>query len=144
MAEPAPVRGVHETVLYARDVAACAAFYRDVISLRPIGTPTELSAALRLPEGDAVLLIFNPAQASQPGRGVPSHGAWGVGPDGGANGHVAFRIDSGGVAVWRERLAAAAAPIEMEVAWQRGGRSIYTRDPAGNSVEFVEGLVWAE
>lgn len=140
----AGVSGIHETVLYARDVAACAAFYRDVIGLRPIGTPTELSAALRLPEGDAVLLIFNPEHASQPGRGVPSHGAWGAGPHAGANGHVAFRIDSGGVAAWRERLAAAAAPIEMEVPWERGGRSIYTRDPAGNSVELVEGRVWAE
>ena len=157
----ATVSGVHETVLYARDVGACAAFYRDVIGLRPIGTPSELSAALRLPEGDAVLLIFEPAQASRPGRGVPSHGAWGVDAKNregmspsasakateiGANGHVAFRIEGGGGGLdsWRARLASLGVPIEMEVPWERGGRSIYVRDPAGNSVEFVQGRVWAE
>ncbi|MFN0010847.1 MAG: VOC family protein [Phycisphaerales bacterium] len=148
------ITGIHETVLYAREVAACAAFYRDVVGLRPIGTPTALSAVLRLPEGDAVLLIFDPRQASLPGRGVPSHGAWGVVPGGaaaaqggapaGANGHVAFRVGAGALDQWRVHLASVGVPIEMEVPWERGGRSIYVRDPAGNSVEFVEGRVWAD
>lgn len=141
------VRAVHETVLYARDVAACATFYRDVIGLRPVGTPSEVSAVLRLPEGDAVLLIFNPEHAARADRGVPSHGAWGVATGGGAtasgaNGHIAFRAGEAGVAAWVERLAVAGVKIEMEVPWERGGRSIYMRDPAGNSVELIEGRVW--
>ncbi len=146
MAADPVVHHVHETVLYARDVAACAAFYRDVLGLRPVGTqpgPGSLSAVLRLPEGDQVLLIFDPQQAALPNRGVPSHGAWGV-ASGGAHGHVAFRVGPGGLAAVRARLAALGVPVEMEVPWERGGRSVYVRDPAGNSVEFVEGRVWPD
>jgi catechol 2,3-dioxygenase-like lactoylglutathione lyase family enzyme len=32
--------------------------------------------------------------------------------------------------------------IEREITWPLGGRSVYFRDPAGNSVEFVEGEIW--
>jgi hypothetical protein len=32
--------------------------------------------------------------------------------------------------------------IEKEFGWPRGGRSIYFRDPAGNSVELVTPGLW--
>ena len=32
--------------------------------------------------------------------------------------------------------------IEAEFEWPQGGRSIYFRDPAGNSVEFAEPRIW--
>ena len=32
--------------------------------------------------------------------------------------------------------------IEREITWPKGGRSVYFRDPANNSVEFVEGEIW--
>ena len=31
---------------------------------------------------------------------------------------------------------------EREISWPLGGRSVYFRDPAGNSVEYVEGQIW--
>lgn len=132
----ASILSVHETVLYGDDVPALASFYERVVGLRVVSVADETSAGLRLPSGDAVLLLFSPAHAEKTGRGVPTHGARGPG-------HVALRVAPGGIDAWRTRLLELGVAIEMERGWNRGGRSIYVRDPAGNSVEFVEGEIWA-
>ena len=46
------------------------------------------------------------------------------------------------MADWRERLSAEGIAIEKEVDWPGGGRSIYFRDPAGNSVELASARIW--
>jgi catechol 2,3-dioxygenase-like lactoylglutathione lyase family enzyme len=125
---------VHETVLYASDVTAVATFYRDALGLRAISAPDEHSAAFRL-DGDAVLLIFDPERSSAPGRYVPSHGANG-------RGHVAFSVVPGELEPMIARLADNAVAIEREITWPLGGHSVYVRDPAGNSVELIEGEAW--
>jgi catechol 2,3-dioxygenase-like lactoylglutathione lyase family enzyme len=122
-------RRVYETVVYATDYDAGVAFYRDVLGLRAVS-----DGAFRL-DDEAMLLIFDPTSSSQPGRGVPSHG-----PTGAV--HVAFSVGEGELDPWRERLLALDVEIEQEIEWPRGGRSIYVRDPAGNSVELVEGDLW--
>lgn len=120
---------VYETVVYAPDLGAAVAFYRDVLGLRQVD-----EMAFRL-DDDGILLLFDPAGSSQPGRLVPSHG-----PSGGSV-HVAFSVDS--LEAWRERLREQGVEIEHEHEWARGGaRSLYVRDPAGNSVELVEGDLW--
>lgn len=127
----AVIHGVYETVLYAGDVPALVAFYSDVVGLQPIDPPDDHSAAFRLGDG-GVLLVFDPQRSAAPGRFVPSHGTTG-------DGHVAFRVDT------LDDLAAdlrqKGVEIEREISWG-GGRSLYFRDPAGNSVEFVEGEIW--
>jgi catechol 2,3-dioxygenase-like lactoylglutathione lyase family enzyme len=130
---PAPLR-VYETVLYGDDVAELARFYGDVLGLRAVEPPDEHSAALRLADG-GVLLLFDPARSSRAGRPVPEHGTTGAG-------HVAFGVAPGELGRWHEALTAQGIGIEREVGWGRGGRSLYVRDPAGNSVELVEGEVW--
>jgi catechol 2,3-dioxygenase-like lactoylglutathione lyase family enzyme len=128
------ITGVYETVLYATDVPGTAAFYAEVLGLRLVDGPDELAAAFRLDDG-GVLLIFEPSRASRPGRPVPSHGATG-------GGHVAFSVGDGTLDSWAETLRERGIEIEHEHEWQRGGRSIYVRDPAGNSVELVDGDLW--
>jgi catechol 2,3-dioxygenase-like lactoylglutathione lyase family enzyme len=128
------ITGVYETVIYATDVPGAAAFYADVLGLRLVDGPDELAAAFRLEDG-GVLLIFDPSRASVPGRPVPSHGATGAG-------HVAFSVEDGALDRWAEILRERGIEIEQEHEWQRGGRSIYVRDPAGNSVELVDGDLW--
>jgi catechol 2,3-dioxygenase-like lactoylglutathione lyase family enzyme len=128
------VRRVYETVLYAADVPAAARFYADVLGLRLVDGPDELAAAFRLEDG-GMLLLFEPSRASRPGRPVPSHGASGAG-------HVAFRVEAGGLDAWAVVLRERRVEIEREVDWEQGGRSLYVRDPAGNSVELVDGDIW--
>lgn len=127
------LRGVYETVLYAEDVAATARFYESVLGLRLVSGPDELMAALRLEDG-GVLLIFDPRRASTPGRAVP-HGASGVG-------HVAFSVRDGDLHAAAAELRAHGVELERETEWPQGGRSVYFRDPAGNSLELVEGELW--
>ena len=42
----------------------------------------------------------------------------------------------------RQDVAFVVDIIEKEVEWPKGGRSLYFRDPAGNSVELVTPGVW--
>ena len=128
------VVGVYETVLYASDVAAAARFYADVLGLILLGEPTELSTAFRLPDA-GVLLIFDPVHSSVPGRPVPSHGATGAG-------HVAFTVEPGRLDAIADELGREGVEVEQRVTWDEGGRSVYLRDPAGNSVELIEGEAW--
>ena len=124
---------VYETVLYG-EPAALGRFYADVLGLRAVGGPDELAATFRLDDG-GMLLIFDAARSSVPGRPVPSHGTTGAG-------HVAFAVEPGELDEWRERLTHAGVEIEQEVDWDGRGRSIYVRDPAGNVVELIEGDIW--
>jgi catechol 2,3-dioxygenase-like lactoylglutathione lyase family enzyme len=126
------IDGVYETALYASDIAATAAFFTNVVGLQSIDPPDDHSAAFRLNDGN-VLLLFDPARTNLDGRFVPLHGA--AGP-----GHVAFRV--AGIDPVAEHLRIAGVDIEREITWPSGGRSVYVRDPAGNSVEFVEGDIW--
>jgi catechol 2,3-dioxygenase-like lactoylglutathione lyase family enzyme len=126
--------GVYETVLYAPDVVAAARFYSDVLRLRPLEEPDELSAVFRLDDG-GVLLVFDPGRAAAPGRLVPSHGATGPG-------HIAFATEPGGLDAFAAELRRRGVEIEREITWDEGGRSLYVRDPAGNSVELIDGEAW--
>ena len=133
MTDPPGLR-VYETVVYASDVDHATAFYRDVLQLRQIDGPDRYSAALRLNDG-SVLLIFDPPVRRWP-DGVPAHGA--LGP-----GHIAFRVGHGALVGWRRRLSELGVALEQEQRWGDHGESLYFRDPAGNSVELVEGEIWA-
>jgi catechol 2,3-dioxygenase-like lactoylglutathione lyase family enzyme len=85
--------------------------------------------------GAGVFLVFHPEATATPGGPTPPHGARGPG-------HLAFAVPEAELPAWRERLAAHAVALETEVAWPRGGRSLYFRDPAGNSVELATPAVW--
>lgn len=133
MSNPRPqIVDVYETVLYGAGIDALVTFYHDVVGLPLIEADPALMAALRLP-GGGVLLIFDPAAAAVPGRPVPSHGAAGAG-------HVAFSVTD--LDAWREHLTEHNMEIEREIDWGAEGSSVYVRDPAGNSVEFVRGDIW--
>ena len=136
MTDTPAITGVYETVLYARDLAPAVEFYAQTVGLREIERPNEHSAAFRLPDG-GLLLIFDPEQSSAEGRFVPSHGARGAG-------HMAFRVGEGRLDPLALELRSKGIEIEREITWPLGGRSVYVRDPAGNSIEFVEGEIWDE
>ena len=137
MSADAPqLRGIHETVVYGPDLPVLADFYERVLGLRVASRMGELGVAFRLPEG-GVLLAFDPVAASAAGRDVPAHGTRG-------EGHVAFMVAPGALSAWRGWLAEQGIEVESEIAWRRGGVSIYVRDPARNSVELVDGEIWPD
>ena len=123
---------IFESVLYADDLRTCARFYHEVLGLEVI-TRSELVVSFRCSDG--VLLLFDPKLSAAAGRDVPSHGRAGAG-------HLAFAATDSELEQWRGRLASANVPIEAEVQWEQGGRSIYFRDPAGNSIEFAPLTLW--
>jgi catechol 2,3-dioxygenase-like lactoylglutathione lyase family enzyme len=128
----APIERIVETGMYADNLAAAETFYHDVLGLEVIGREAGRSVFFRV-GASSVLLVFNPATTLRGDR-LPSHGTRGPG-------HFAFGVRDG-LEAWKERLAARGVAVEQEVAWPRGGRSIYFRDPAGNSVEIVTPGVW--
>jgi len=57
---------------------------------------------------------------------------------------VAFSVRAGQLAAFEAALRARGVAIERELRWDAGGRSLYVRDPAGNSVELIEGDAWLD
>jgi catechol 2,3-dioxygenase-like lactoylglutathione lyase family enzyme len=126
-----------ETALYATDLAAAETFYGGLLGLPVIARVAGRHVFFRV--GAGVLLVFNPeateVPSNNPALPVPVHGARG-------QGHVCFAATREEIGSWRARFAAAGVPVETEFDWPNGARSLYLRDPAGNSVEFAEPRLW--
>ena len=127
-----------ETALYTDDLVAADHFYGTVLGLERIAFVEGRHVFFRCGEG--VILIFDrQSTANIPtrvkGAPVPLHGASGVG-------HMAVAVANADLPAWRAHLEANGVEIESEVTWPRGGRSLYVRDPAGNSVELASPLLW--
>jgi catechol 2,3-dioxygenase-like lactoylglutathione lyase family enzyme len=128
-----PIQCIVETAIYAEELDAAEAFYRDVLGLGFLGKEAGRHVFFQVGEHD-VLLVFR-AAATLKGDRLPAHG--GHGP-----GHFALGIGPQDLDGWRDRLARHGVAIEQEESWPHGGRSLYFRDPAGNSVELVTPGVW--
>lgn len=132
-----PLAGVAETALYFDDLAAAVAFYRDVLRLRPI------SESKRMVAFDAgrgtVLLLF---QRGATLAGLRWDEGWIPPHDSAGPAHVALGVEVEHLGAWENRLAALGVAIESRVTWERGGKSVYFRDPAGHSVELVTPGTW--
>ena len=130
-------RRVLETAVYCDDLARTVELYKALLSLEPMRA-SERVAAFDAGEG-TILLLFqrgtsdNPFEA--PGGLVPGHVS--TGPA-----HFALAIDSADVTMWNDRLNMLRIPVESCVDWERGGHSIYFRDPDGRSVELATPGVW--
>jgi catechol 2,3-dioxygenase-like lactoylglutathione lyase family enzyme len=134
---PARLDGVLETALYVDDLLRAGAFYEGVLGCTPmLVTPRLLALSVA---GRSVLLLFRRGATEAPlptaGGVVPGHGGTGVQ-------HLAFGVSAAALERWVARLAAAGVPIESRVRWERGGESVYVRDPDGHSVELVTPGLW--
>jgi catechol 2,3-dioxygenase-like lactoylglutathione lyase family enzyme len=126
-----PIHSVLETSLYARDLEATAPFYDDVLGLERTSAEPGRHVFFRC--GRQMVLLFNPAATAS--DDALAHGAEGAG-------HVAFAVDDGALADWRERLADAGVEVEAEKEGAPDARSLHVRDPAGNSVELAPPSIW--
>ncbi|PAP97032.1 VOC family protein [Mesorhizobium wenxiniae] len=127
-----------ESALYVTDLNAAEEFYSGVLGLDLLGKVDGRHLFFRC--GDGVLLVFNAEATKVPPAPdarlkVPPHGAVG-------DGHLCFAASADEIVRWRAHLAAKKIAIESEFEWPQGGRSIYIRDPSGNSIEFAEPRIW--
>lgn len=133
----APGLAILETSLYAEDLGAAEEFYSGLLGLRVVARVEGRHLFLRA--GTGMLLVFDPRVTARPASGalpVPAHGARGPG-------HICFALGTAELAAMAERLMTAGIALEADFQWPNGARSIYVRDPAGNSVEFAEPALWA-
>jgi catechol 2,3-dioxygenase-like lactoylglutathione lyase family enzyme len=126
-----------ETALDCDDLARSAAFYTTLLDVTPMVSADRL-VAIDAGEG-TVLLLFQRGASGEPvhlpGGVVPPH-------DAGGPGHLAFAMDIADIPVWEARLAELGIPIESRVTWERGGYSLYFRDPDNRSVELASPGIW--
>jgi catechol 2,3-dioxygenase-like lactoylglutathione lyase family enzyme len=128
--------GILETAIYAEDIDQAEAFYRDVFGLEVVTKVPGRLVFLKC--GQQMLLVFDPVKSAEadPEIVIPRHGARGPG-------HFCFRArDAAEVAEWRDHFRKLGIPVEHDHVWKDGARSLYVRDPAGNSVEVGEARMW--
>lgn len=138
MAAP-PILGTLESALYADDLDAAERFYAGILGLEVVTRQAGRHVFFRV--GASILLVFDPRATAQPPRPdapirVPPHGATGPG-------HFCLSVAAEALDGWRRHLEAAGVAIEADFRWPNGARSIYVRDPAGNSLEFAEPALWS-
>jgi catechol 2,3-dioxygenase-like lactoylglutathione lyase family enzyme len=127
------IQGVVETCIYVNDLDVAERFYGGVLGLAVAARQPGRHIFFHVGDRD-VLLAFLAAATLQETQ-LPTHGTNGPG-------HFALGIASADLEAWRRRLLEHGIAIEKEMNWPRGGRSLYFRDPAGNSGELVTPGVW--
>ncbi len=127
------IKGVLETGLYADDLEAAERFYHGVIGLDVLFREAGRHVFFRC--GTGVVLVFNPDTTHNEDH-LP-HGADGTG-------HAAFAVRHDALDAWNEHLTEHGITIEADKTWPNGGRSLYVRDPAGNSIELATADLWGE
>lgn len=131
------IAGVLEAALYAPDLDAADDFYGTVLGLERIARQGDRHIFFRC--GQSVVLVFNADETVKPtppgALPVPPHGATGAG-------HLCFRVSGDRLDDMVTKLTAAGVTIEADFRWPTGARSIYFRDPAGNSLECAEPKLW--
>ncbi len=129
--------GVLETALYVADLDIAERFYAGTLGLERVVRVEGRHVFFRC--GRGMLLLFVAEETSKPpgnpAMPVPPHGATGPG-------HVCFRVGAEYMTEWRRQLEGKGVAIEADFRWPNGARSIYFRDPDGNSLEIAEPKLW--
>ena len=126
-----------ETALYVDDLERARAFYEDKLGLAPL-LKTKTLFAYDV-GGANVLLLFQRGASLQtqsaPGGTIPPH-------DGNGPLHIAFAIDADELPAWEARLEERGIAVEGRMQWERGGTSLYFRDPDGHLLELATPGLW--
>jgi len=124
---------VLETCLYVDDLGRAERFYSEVLGLAQVGKRDDRHVFFRC--GRGMLLLFNPLTSRESLDKIPAHGYFG-------SGHMAFGVREAELPQWVARLEQHRVAVESVVDWPGGGRSVYFRDPSGNSLEFATPRIW--
>jgi catechol 2,3-dioxygenase-like lactoylglutathione lyase family enzyme len=128
---PPKSEGLLESSLYVSDVATSARFYERLFGFKVITEFGERGCALQAGERQ-VLLLFKKGGSLQ----IQSP------HDGDGELHLAFAIAASELNKWATWLEQNGIAVEEETAWERGGQSIYFRDPDRHLIEIATPGVW--
>ena len=124
--------GILESSLYVDDVAVSVRFYEKLFGFRVISDFGERGCAMQAGVRQ-VLLLFRKGAS----RAIQSP------HDGEGNLHIAFAIAASELANWEAWLAENGIPVEEKRTWERGGQSVYFRDPDRHLLEIATPGVWS-
>jgi catechol 2,3-dioxygenase-like lactoylglutathione lyase family enzyme len=124
---------VLETCLYVDDLSRAERFYVDTLGLQFVSRQEGRHVFLRC--GQRMVLLFNPLGSRESDGQFPPHGSFG-------GGHVAFGVREAELPDWERWLGQHNVAIEQTIVWPEGGKSLYFRDPAGNSLELATPRIW--
>ena len=138
MPQTPAIRGIVETCINVSDKTRARRFYEFLFGFEAMAQD-EAERFCAYPLGSDVLLLFAEGSSSNPvavsGGVIPPHATVGAG-------HFAFAVSREELETWRVVLPERGVAIESEVHWERGGSSLYFRDPDGNLVELVSPGTW--
>jgi catechol 2,3-dioxygenase-like lactoylglutathione lyase family enzyme len=130
------VMRVVETCLHVKSVERSARFYQSLFGFTRMDGNERFCA---FDAGGGVFLLFQEGGTNEPvrmaGGVIPPHG-------GSGDLHIAFAIRAEDFAGWEERLAQEGVAIESRLRWDRGGNSLYFRDPDHHLIELATPGVW--
>jgi catechol 2,3-dioxygenase-like lactoylglutathione lyase family enzyme len=126
------LNGILETALYVDEVQRSVKFYQAIFGFEVIDSGDRL-CALGIGPGQVLLLFKKGASAELPVGATDGKGQL----------HLAFAISAEELDAWEARLANHGVAIELRRTWERGGRSIYFRDPDGHLLELATPGVWS-
>ena len=131
------ITGVLETSLYVSDVNRAGRFYEQVFGFQRMFADERLCALAVV--GKQMLLLFARGASVEP---IPLAGGIMPPHDGHGPMHLAFACSADELPKWEAHLAAHEVPIESRIHWERGGTSIYFRDPDENLIELATPGIW--
>jgi catechol 2,3-dioxygenase-like lactoylglutathione lyase family enzyme len=124
--------GVLEVALYVDDIERSVRFYQTLFGFSILGSDERL-CALGIAGKQVLLVCQRTASANLP---LGSH-------DGEGHQHVAFAIPTTEFHAWQTRLELQGVAVEEVRQWERGGRSLYFRDPDRHLIELASPGVWS-
>jgi len=126
------LNGILETSLYVDDVDRSVRFYQSLFGFEVIYSGARLTA-LAVREHQILLLFKKRGSAD-----IPS-----IPHDGDGQLHVAFAIPAEDLAAWEAQLTANGVAVVQKTAWERGGHSLYFRDPDQHLIELATPGLWS-
>src|SRR5262245_17845981 len=123
--------GLLETALYVDDLERSARFYQSIFGFEVIDSGDRLRA-LSIADHHGLLLFLKGASSKLPR----------IAHDGNGQLHLAFAIPATELSTWEEWLQQHSVAIEEKKAWDRGGWSLYFRDPDRHLLEVATPGVW--
>jgi catechol 2,3-dioxygenase-like lactoylglutathione lyase family enzyme len=129
---PPETRGILESSLYVSDVPTSVRFYEKIFGFRLISDFGGRGCAMEA--GDRqVLLLFKKRGSLE--IETPH--------DGDGEMHIAFAITAAELPRWEAWLTENGLNIEERRGWERGGVSLYFRDPDRHLLEVASPGVWS-